>query len=91
MATAILSAFTKKPVKKSVAMTGEITLRGKVLPIGGLKEKALAAYRIGVTDVIIPADNKKDLEEIPEDIKNKLHFIPVTDVDSVFKTAIIDI
>ena len=91
MATAILSAFTQKPVKKSIAMTGEITLRGKVLPIGGLKEKALAAYRIGVTDVIIPADNKKDLEEIPEDIKNKLHFIPVTDVDSVFKTAIIDI
>lgn len=91
MATAILSAFTKKPVKKSVAMTGEITLRGKVLPIGGLKEKALAAYRIGVTDVIIPADNKKDLEEIPENIREKLHFIPVTDVDTVFKTAIIGI
>ena len=91
MATAILSAFTKKPVKKSVAMTGEITLRGKVLPIGGLKEKALAAYRIGVKDIIIPADNKKDLEEIPENIREKLHFIPVTDVDSVFKTAIIGI
>ena len=91
MATAILSAFTKKPVKKSVAMTGEITLRGKVLPIGGLKEKALAAYRIGVKDVIIPADNKKDLEEIPEAVREKLNFIPVTDVDAVFKTAIIGI
>ncbi|MDE6505405.1 MAG: endopeptidase La [Clostridia bacterium] len=91
MATAILSAFTKKPVKKSVAMTGEITLRGKVLPIGGLKEKALAAYRIGVKDIIIPADNKKDLEEIPENIREKLNFIPVTDVDTVFKSAILGI
>jgi ATP-dependent Lon protease len=89
MATAILSAFTQKPVKKSVAMTGEITLRGKVLPIGGLKEKALAAYRIGVTDIIIPQDNTKDLEEIPENVREKLHFIPVSNVDSVFKTAII--
>lgn len=91
MATAILSAFTKKPVKKNVAMTGEITLRGKVLPIGGLKEKALAAYRVGVTDVIIPADNKKDLEEIPENIREKLNFIPVSEVDAVFRTAIIGI
>ena len=91
MATAILSAFTKKPVKKSVAMTGEITLRGKVLPIGGLKEKALAAYRIGVKDIIIPADNKKDLEEIPENIREKLNFIPVTDVDTVFHNAILGI
>jgi ATP-dependent Lon protease len=70
-------------------MTGEITLRGKVLPIGGLKEKALAAYRIGVTDIIIPQDNTKDLEEIPENVREKLHFIPVSTVDSVFKTAII--
>lgn len=89
MATAILSAFTKKPVKKSVAMTGEITLRGKVLPIGGLKEKALAAYRVGVRDIIIPGDNKKDLEEIPENVKSELNFIPVTDVDAVFKRAIV--
>ena len=89
MATAILSAFTQKPVKKSIAMTGEITLRGKVLPIGGLKEKALAAYRIGIHDVIIPAENEKDLEEIPESVKSSINFIPVTDVDSVFKNAII--
>lgn len=88
MATAILSAFTKKPVKKSIAMTGEITLRGKVLPIGGLKEKALAAYRIGVKDIIIPQGNKKDLEEIPAEIRGELNFIPVSDVDAVFKTAI---
>ncbi len=91
MATAILSAFTKKPVRKSVAMTGEITLRGKVLPIGGLKEKALAAYRIGVKDVIIPEENKKDLEEIPESVRGQINFIPVSDVDTVFKTAIPEI
>lgn len=91
MATAILSAFTQKPVRKSVAMTGEITLRGKVLPIGGLKEKALAAYRTGITQVIIPADNKKDLEEIPENIRGQINFIPVTDVNTVFETAIVGI
>lgn len=88
MATAILSAFTKKPVKKSVAMTGEITLRGKVLPIGGLKEKALAAFRQGVTEVIIPAANKKDLAEIPKEIRKQINFITATDVDQVFKKAI---
>lgn len=91
MATAILSAFTKKPVRKSVAMTGEITLRGKVLPIGGLKEKALAAYRTGITQVIIPADNKKDLEEVPESVRGRIDFVPVTEVDTVFKAAIIGI
>lgn len=88
MATAILSAFTQKPVKKSIAMTGEITLRGKVLPIGGLKEKALAAYRIGIHNIIIPADNQKDLEDIPESVKQSINFIPVIDVDTVFKNAI---
>lgn len=91
MATAILSAFTKKPVRKSVAMTGEITLRGKVLPIGGLKEKALAAYRTGITQVIIPADNKKDLEEVPESVRGRIDFVPVKEVDTVFKAAIIGI
>ena len=91
MATAILSAFTHKPVKKSIAMTGEITLRGKVLPIGGLKEKALAAHRIGIHDVIIPADNKKDLEEIPQSVRDSINFIEVTDVDAVFRNAILGI
>ena len=91
MATAILSAFTKKPVRKSVAMTGEITLRGKVLPIGGLKEKALAAYRTGITQVTIPADNKKDLEDVPESVRGQIDFVPVTEVDTVFKAAIIGI
>ncbi len=88
MATAILSAFTGKPVRRDVAMTGEITLRGKVLPIGGLKEKALAASRIGIRDVIIPEENRKDVEEIPEEIGKNLHFIPVSEVDEVFQNAV---
>lgn len=91
MATAILSAFTKKPVRRDIAMTGEITLRGRVLPIGGLKEKSLAAYRIGVHDVIIPRDNVKDLEEVPQIVKESVNFIPVENVCDVFKNAIIGI
>ncbi|MDE5766284.1 MAG: endopeptidase La, partial [Clostridia bacterium] len=91
MATAILSAFTKKPVRRDIAMTGEITLRGRVLPIGGLKEKSLAAYRIGVRDVIIPQDNVKDLEDVPQVVKDNVHFIPVDTVGEVFKNAIIGI
>ena len=73
IATALMSAFTEKSVKKGVAMTGEITLRGKVLAIGGLKEKALAAYRLGITTVVIPKDNQKDLVEIPKEIRDKIH------------------
>lgn len=88
MATAILSAFTGKPVKKSVAMTGEITLRGKVLPIGGLKEKALAAYRQGIKNVIIPKRNQKDLQDIPKEIRKEINFITAEDVSEVFKSAI---
>ena len=89
MATAILSAFTGKPVRGDIAMTGEITLRGNVLPIGGLKEKALAAYRTGVKNVIIPEDNQKDLEEIPRNVREKIHFIPVNNVGAVFHNAIV--
>lgn len=88
MATAILSAFTGKPVKKGVAMTGEITLRGKVLAIGGLKEKALAAYRRGIKFIIIPKANKKDLSEIPEDVKSSVSFIAVSEAGEVFAEAI---
>jgi ATP-dependent Lon protease len=88
IATAILSAFTSKSVKKGVAMTGEITLRGKVLPIGGLKEKALAGFRNGIKTIIIPKENQKDLEEIPKEIRKQIKFITVDNVDDVFKTAI---
>ncbi len=88
MATAILSAFTERKVSKSVAMTGEITLRGNVLPIGGLKEKALAAYRLGIKKIIIPEDNVKDLEEIPSEIRKEINFMPVKCVDEVFNIAL---
>ena len=88
MATAILSAFTGQPVRRDVAMTGEITLRGKVLPIGGLKEKALAANRIGIHDIIIPEENKKDVEEIPENVRKNLNFICVNNIDQVFRNAV---
>ena len=88
LATAIVSAFTGKKVRGDIAMTGEITLRGKVLPIGGLKEKSLAAYRLGIRNVIIPEKNKKDLEEIPENIRKEIRFIPVSTAEEVFKNAL---
>jgi ATP-dependent Lon protease len=83
MATAIISKLTGIPIRKDVAMTGEITLTGRVLAIGGLKEKALAAMRHGIKTVIIPAKNKKDLEDIPEEYRNVLTFIPVKTIDEV--------
>jgi ATP-dependent Lon protease len=88
MCTAIVSALTKIPVRANVAMTGEITLRGEVLPIGGLKEKLLAAHRGGITKVLIPADNEKDLTEIPENIKNHLEIRCVSWIDEVLELAL---
>lgn len=89
MATAVASALTGYPVRRDVAMTGEITLRGRVLPIGGLREKTMAAYRAGVKTVIIPEDNKADLEEIDKTVREKLHFITADNMDTVLKSAII--
>ncbi len=89
MATAILSALTGKKARGDLAMTGEITLRGRVLPIGGLKEKALAARRVGITTVIIPKGNQKDLEELPKTLKDEVKFIPVERVEEVFDLAIL--
>ncbi|MGA2090904.1 MAG: endopeptidase La [Endomicrobiales bacterium] len=88
IATALASVAMNKPVKKNLAMTGEITLRGRVLAIGGLKEKVLAAYREGITTVLFPEGNKKDLADIPDDIKKKLHLIPVKHMDEVLKHGI---
>ncbi|MFC7393728.1 endopeptidase La [Scopulibacillus cellulosilyticus] len=88
MATALVSALTNKPVKKEVGMTGEITLRGRVLPIGGLKEKSLSAHRAGLKTIIIPKDNERDLDDIPDSVKNDLTFIPVTHLDEVLKHAL---
>ncbi len=88
MATAVVSSLTERAVRRDVAMTGEITLRGRVLPIGGLKEKSIAAYRAGVKTVIIPEDNRADLEDIPEEIRNKMEFVPVRNMDKVLQTAL---
>jgi ATP-dependent Lon protease len=88
MATAIVSALTGKAVRKDVAMTGEVTLRGRVLPIGGLKEKVLAAYREGIKEVLYPTGNEKDLPEIPENIRSEIKLIPVESVDDVFERAL---
>jgi ATP-dependent Lon protease len=89
MATAMVSALTKVPVRKDIAMTGEITLRGRVLPIGGLKEKALAAHRGGTKIILIPKDNAKDVREIPMKIRRELKIIPVEHVDEVLRQALV--
>jgi len=88
MVTSIVSALTEIKIKSSVGMTGEITLRGRVLPIGGLKEKLLAAKRGGLKTILIPIDNKKDLIEIPDNIKDKLKIIPVSSIDEVISNAL---
>jgi ATP-dependent Lon protease len=88
MCTSIVSVLTGIPVRKDVAMTGEVTLRGNVLPIGGLKEKLLAAHRGGVNTVIIPYDNEKDLADIPENVTKGLKIIPVKHVDDVLRLAL---
>ncbi len=90
MATALISVLTNKPVNKDVAMTGEITLRGRVLPIGGLKEKSLGALRAGIHTIIIPEKNKKDLSEIPKNVKRKIKFVPVRHMDEVISIAMED-
>ena len=88
MATAIFSAVSGKPVRCDVAMTGEITLRGKVLPIGGLKEKTLAAHRLGIKNIIIPKENRKDISEIPEAVAKEINFICADNFDTVLENAV---
>lgn len=90
MATAMISALTDRKVKKNLAMTGEITLSGRVLPVGGIKEKFLAAHRYGVKTIIMPAKNEQDLEELPANVRAKMHFIPVKHMDEVLKIALED-
>ena len=89
MATAVVSVLTGIPVRRDIAMTGEITLRGRVLPIGGLKEKLLAALRGGITTVLIPEENAKDLADIPDNVKNELEIVPVSVMDEVLKRALV--
>lgn len=88
IATAVVSSLTGIPVRKDIAMTGEITLRGRVLPIGGLKEKSMAAYRAGFRTVIIPDANKADISEVPDEVANELKYMPVTDMDTVLDIAL---
>ena len=90
IATALVSLLTGRPVRSDVAMTGEITLRGKVLPVGGIKEKVLAADRAGITTVILPRRNEPDLDDIPEDVKKRMNFVLVDEIDQVWKVALRD-
>lgn len=90
MATALASALTKRKIRKDVAMTGEITLRGRVLPVGGIKEKVLAAHRAGSKIIILPKENEKDLEDIPQNIRRKLEFILVEYIDEVLEKALVE-
>jgi ATP-dependent Lon protease len=91
MATAMASALTRAPVRKNVAMTGEITLRGRVLPIGGVKDKLLAAHRFGIDTIILPKDNEKDLPEVPEEVRNALCINLVETIDEVLALALEDV
>ncbi|HJU88728.1 MAG TPA: endopeptidase La [Gemmatimonadaceae bacterium] len=89
MATALVSAMSGKPVRKDVAMTGEITLRGRVLPIGGVKEKVLGAHRAGITTIILPKENEADMEDIPDEVRSQLEFHCVSTLDEVFRIAVV--
>jgi ATP-dependent Lon protease len=89
MATALVSAMSGRPVRKDVAMTGEITLRGRVLPIGGLKEKVLGAHRAGITTIVLPHANEADIEDIPQEVRDTLAFHPVETLDQVFAIALL--
>ena len=89
MATAVISALTRRPVRRDVAMTGEVTLRGKVLPIGGLKAKTIAAHRAGISTVIMPKANVKEIPELPDRIREDLTLIPASHLDEVLDVALL--
>jgi ATP-dependent Lon protease len=89
MATALVSALIKVPVRHDLAMTGEVTLRGRILPIGGLKEKVLAAHRGGITTVLIPAENEKDIKEVPTVVQRSIEIIVVNHMDEVLRRALV--
>jgi ATP-dependent Lon protease len=88
MVTAMVSALTGRKVKAGLAMTGEITLSGRVLPVGGIKEKVLAAHRYGVKTILLPERNMQDLEELPDKVRRDISFVPVTHMDEVLKLAL---
>jgi len=88
VATSLLSILTGRPVREDVAMTGEVTLRGRVLPVGGIKEKVLAAHRAGMSTVILPRRNSNDLDELPDVVRQQLHFVLVEDLAEVFEASL---
>ena len=88
MTTALVSLLTGRPVKHTVGMTGEVTLQGRVLPIGGLKQKVLAAHAAGLTDVVIPERNRADLDDVPEEVREEMSFHPVLSIDEVLELAL---
>jgi ATP-dependent Lon protease len=90
IATALASEMSKRPVRRDLAMTGEVTLRGRVLPIGGVKEKVLGAHRAGITHIVIPKENEADLEDVPQEVRDVLSFHPVETLEEVFKLALVD-
>ena len=87
MFTSVMSALTGNPVKKDVAMTGEITLRGKILPVGGIKEKILAAHRAGIKTILLPAENEPDIDDIPQSVRKELHFVLLKNAEEALKYA----
>ena len=89
MATALLSALSNIPVREELAMTGEVTLRGKVLPVGGIKEKVLAAHRAGIKKILLPIDNKRDIDDIPQNIRKQLEFVLISTMDDVLEHALV--
>jgi ATP-dependent Lon protease len=89
MCTAVVSALTRTPVRREIAMTGEITLRGKVLPVGGIREKVLAAHRAGIKKVLLPKENGKDLEEIPAIVKKDMEFVLIENADEALDQALV--
>ena len=89
MCTALISTLTDIPVDRAVAMTGEVTLRGKVLPVGGIREKVLAAHRAGIKKILLPEDNKKDIDEIPASVKKELEFVLLSSVEDALEHALV--
>ena len=89
MATALISALTGRKISKKVAMTGEITITGRILAIGGLKEKSLAAYRMGIETVLIPEANLPDIEDVPQEVREKINFVPAVNMSKVLETALV--
>ena len=89
MCTAVISTLTNTPVRRDVAMTGEITLRGKVLPVGGIREKVLAAHRAGIKKVLLPRENERDISEIPNAVRKQLEFVLIDDVSKALEEAMV--